>query len=189
MPERGRGTARTGANDGLGVGTVLAGRGVGAGAGGTLIVAEGRNFSGLGGGFRRDGRDAGRGDSLTGTAGRDDAGRGAKPTMLDFRTVLGAGVLASAVEGTFADLGASSQPASRSSAGIPAFRVPTREPSAPKAILFRYPMLPMTSQQRPYVFIMGVAADFYEPLRECAGTGDARVAIRYGRLFGVENET
>jgi hypothetical protein len=134
--ERGRGTETTGANECLGVGALLGERGVGSDAGGTLIVAEGRNFSGLGGGLRRDGRDIGGSASLKGAESRAIAGRAAKPTMLDFRTVRGAGVLAGAFEGTLSDSGTSSQPASSSSVRIAACRVPTREPSALRAILF-----------------------------------------------------
>jgi hypothetical protein len=157
--DRGRGTARTGANDGLGAGDVLSAARGGFG-GGTLIVAEGRSVVGFGGGFRRERRDAGWGGALGAAGGRDVAGRGASATTLDLSTAAGAGVLVTALSGTLWDSGASSQPASMSSAGIRGFWVPSLEPSAPKAIFLRYPMRPIPSQRRPYVLFNGPRCRF-----------------------------
>jgi hypothetical protein len=142
LDERGRGAVITGGSDGVGVRAVLTGGRDVVDFGGMLAGAGGRD--GFGGGLRREGRDvvgfgntlAGFGSTLAGAGGRDVVGLGARPTMLDFGTVLaGAGVGTAAVTGTLADSGMSSQPASMSSAELAAFLVPCREPpSATEAI-------------------------------------------------------
>ena len=117
LHERGRGTDTTG--DGVSVPAVLAAT---AGPGG-------RDFVGLGGGLRREGRDdGGPGARLAGAGRLEVVGRGTG--TLDFTAAMGVGVLATAVAGAFVEEGMSSQPASMSSAKLSAFREP---PSALEA--------------------------------------------------------
>ena len=100
------------------------------GLGSTLADAGGRHIAGLGSTLADAGGrvvvDAvGFGSTLADVGGRVVVGFGSRPTMLDFSAVVaGAGVLTTAVAGTLADSGMSSQPASTSSAGLAAFWVP-----------------------------------------------------------------
>jgi hypothetical protein len=112
--------------------------------GGTLAGTGGRDLVGFGGGLKREGREeraiVGFGRTLAGAGGHEIVGFGIRLAVLDFETVLtGAGVLSAVFTGTLADSGMSSQPASMSSAGLAAFCVSCREPSAPEAMSIRVP--------------------------------------------------